>query len=108
LSNVTDSNAFSVSELALAQEKPSDMRMSLTWAASFPEPVFTCTLPVASIVVRSLTFSTASFAVGVQTPLVQLMFDVGVEEILTSACAVETKAAAPSNKGPATQTDEGF
>ena len=85
MSNVTDSNAFSVSELALAQEKPSDMRMSLTWVASFPEPVFTCTLPFASIVVRSLTFSIASLAVGVQTPETQFMFDVGAVEIVTAA-----------------------
>jgi hypothetical protein len=38
--------------------------------------------------VRSLTLSTAFFAVGAQTPPEQFMFAVGFVEIATSACVV--------------------
>ena len=50
-------------------------------------PVFTVTSPPASMPARSLTFTTAFFAVGEHTPLAQLMFAVGLDEIVTSALA---------------------
>jgi hypothetical protein len=45
------------------------------------------TFPFARSVSRSSTFSTAVAAVGVQTPEVQLMFDVPAEEMVTAAWA---------------------
>jgi hypothetical protein len=50
------------------------------------------TLPLASIDVRSPTFSTAFAAVGVHTPEAQLMFFVGFDEIVTAACDVAVPA----------------
>src|SRR3954469_15223084 len=50
-------------------------------------PVFTATSPLASMDGRSATFSTAFGAVAVHTPASQLMFCVGLLEIVTSACA---------------------
>src|ERR1700722_1432084 len=57
-------------------------------------PVVTSRLPALSAAVRSLTFSTAFFAVGEQTPTVQFMFFVGNVEITTSAFACEESGAA--------------
>ena len=42
-------------------------------------------IPCSQHVARSLTFSTASLAVGVHTPALQIMFWVGADEISTDA-----------------------
>ena len=76
--------------------------MSSTSAAKDPEPVFTVTLPLPSIVVRSPAFNTAFAAVGVQTPEAQLMFWVAAEEIVTAACVgPAVKSAIADSETPA-------
>src|SRR5437870_2577989 len=50
-----------------------------------PAPVVIFTSPAASKLVRSVTFSTACFAVGEHTPAAQLMFCVAFVEIVTDA-----------------------
>src|SRR6185437_3028889 len=52
-----------------------------------PAPVMIFTSPAASMLVRSLTFSTAFLAVGEQTPALQFMFCVALVEIVTDAYA---------------------
>src|SRR6185437_8743497 len=52
-----------------------------------PLPVVTLVSPLASMLARSVTFNTASAAVGEHTPPEQVMFCVGSDEITTSACA---------------------
>src|SRR5438045_856213 len=74
--------ASSVRRLVLVQENGAVISMTMA-----PAPVFTVTSPEASMLVRSLTFSTAFFAVGEQTPALQLMFLVAADEIFTAACA---------------------
>src|ERR1051325_10505878 len=57
-----------------------------------PAPVVIFTSPAASMLVRSLTFSTAFFAVGEHTPALQFMFCVALVEIVTDASQGAAKA----------------
>src|SRR2546430_2549308 len=83
---VSDCQASSVNVLPVLQDSAAFMSMLL---ACTPEPVVvTETLPDASSVSRSPALSTASFAVGAQTPPEQLMFCVVCDEIATAAWAL--------------------
>src|SRR3984885_5960145 len=63
--------------------------------ACTPEPVVvTSTLPAASKLSRSPTFSTAFLAVGAHTPFEQLIFCVAADEMVTSASAPDAARAA--------------
>src|SRR5438067_1619176 len=74
--------ASSVRRLALVQEKG-----DITVIVTAPAPVVIFRSPAASMLVRSLTFSTAFLSVGEHTPLEQVMFLVAAVEISTDACA---------------------
>jgi hypothetical protein len=78
--------------------------MSSTCCAKEPEAVFTVTLPLVSMDVRSPTFSTAFAAVGVHTPETQDMLDVAAEDIVTAADTGCTIANRPTAHGRGTFT----